>query len=95
MGLYYRFSRFLLFCTNQLQKDLRGYIRKVWILSKAMTSNRYHKYFIWQKRCHGQCRNRNKKSLIYLVVLLINLGVIVLIFTSTITLIKNQEKKVK
>lgn len=62
MGLCYRCLRFLSFCANQLQKGLLGYTRKVWIAIKTMVSSRDHGYCIWQKRCYGQCKNKDKQK---------------------------------
>ena len=60
MGFCYRCSRFLSFCTGQLQKGLLDHTRKVWILTKAMASSSDYGYSVWQKRHHGQCKNRGR-----------------------------------
>lgn len=62
MRLYYRCSRFLLFCAGQLQKGLPSHIRKVWILIRVMVSSNDHGYCIWQERYYGQYKNRGKQK---------------------------------
>lgn len=56
MGLYYRCSKFLSFCTGQLQKGLLGHTKKVWIPTRVIANRSDHEYCVWQKRYYGQYR---------------------------------------
>lgn len=53
MGPCYGYSRFMLFCNSKLQKILSGYIKKVWIPTKAMAISSDYEYCIWQNRRYG------------------------------------------
>lgn len=50
------------FCAGQLQKGLSDHTRKVWILTKAMTSSSDYGYCVCQKRRYSQYRNGGRQK---------------------------------
>ena len=60
-----------------------------------MVSSSDYGYYVWQKRRHGQCRNRGRQKFDILNSALEDSGAIILTITPTIALMEDQERELK